>query len=228
MELQVCGTPFEGYEWYEAQLRDRAGQPDLAGAVTFLGYVSPVWPTLAEADAFVATSLVRCAAMPSWKPNLLSDRSSSQPCQGMMEQSSMSAPGCWWKGRTRVLLLRPWPGLMDDPDLAARLAHRGRSEGTAAILSASLPRATVVHSAPSDPGSPTLSSRSVHPPSDGSDICRPGLPPRVGSGRGPNVTTNRVVPPHHARRCGHVTSSPGYPRAGGPHFQARVPGSGGL
>lgn len=55
--LTVYGTPFAGYEWYEQQLRDRAGRADLAGAVTFGGYVAPVWDALAAADAVVAPSL---------------------------------------------------------------------------------------------------------------------------------------------------------------------------
>ncbi|MDQ6658669.1 MAG: glycosyltransferase, partial [Actinomycetota bacterium] len=43
VSLTIYGTAFTGYEWFEQQLHDRAGQPDLAGAVTFGGYVSPVW-----------------------------------------------------------------------------------------------------------------------------------------------------------------------------------------
>lgn len=55
--LEVAGTPFEGYEWYEAELRERAEQPDLREAVTFSGYCSPIWPTLAAADLVIAPSL---------------------------------------------------------------------------------------------------------------------------------------------------------------------------
>lgn len=55
--LDVAGTPFEGYEWYEAQLRERADRPDLRGRVSFLGYRSPIWPVLAAADLVLAPSL---------------------------------------------------------------------------------------------------------------------------------------------------------------------------
>lgn len=55
--LQVVGSAFEGYEWYLAELQERAGQPDLAGAVEFVGYASPVWPVLAAADLAIAPSL---------------------------------------------------------------------------------------------------------------------------------------------------------------------------
>lgn len=57
VHFELCGTTFTGYQWFEQQLRERAAQPDLAGAVTFGGYVSPVWPALAAADIVVAPSL---------------------------------------------------------------------------------------------------------------------------------------------------------------------------
>ena len=54
--LEVAGTTFPGYEWYEAELRDRAERPDLAGAVEFSGYCAPVWPVLQRADIVLAPS----------------------------------------------------------------------------------------------------------------------------------------------------------------------------
>lgn len=57
VHLEVCGTPFAGYEWYEQELRARADEDDLAGSVTFSGYVSPVWPALARSHAVLAPSL---------------------------------------------------------------------------------------------------------------------------------------------------------------------------
>ncbi|WP_165774347.1 glycosyltransferase family 4 protein [Mycolicibacterium sphagni] len=54
--LEVCGTPVPGQEFYEEDLRRRAAQPDLNGAVTFSGYAAPVWPALSRADVFLATS----------------------------------------------------------------------------------------------------------------------------------------------------------------------------
>lgn len=55
--LELAGTAFEGYEWYVDELRARAAQPDLAGAVTFSGYCSPIWPALERSDIVVAPSL---------------------------------------------------------------------------------------------------------------------------------------------------------------------------
>lgn len=57
LTLDVVGTAFEGYEGYQADLERRAEDPDLAGAVRFRGYASPIWPVLAEADIAIAPSL---------------------------------------------------------------------------------------------------------------------------------------------------------------------------
>ena len=55
--LEVAGSTFPGYEGYEAELRARAAEPDLAGRVTFSGYCSPIWPVLARSDLVLAPSL---------------------------------------------------------------------------------------------------------------------------------------------------------------------------
>jgi glycosyltransferase involved in cell wall biosynthesis len=55
--LDVVGSPFEGYEWYEEELQQRAREPDLRGRVRFLGYQSPVWPCLAAAEIVMMPSL---------------------------------------------------------------------------------------------------------------------------------------------------------------------------
>ena len=55
--LDVVGSPFEGYEWYEEELKERAREPDLRGRVRFLGYQSPVWPCLAAAEIVLMPSL---------------------------------------------------------------------------------------------------------------------------------------------------------------------------
>ncbi len=54
--LDICGSPFTGYEWYEEELRSRAARQDLAGAVTFHGYVHPTRPVLDAADIVLVPS----------------------------------------------------------------------------------------------------------------------------------------------------------------------------
>lgn len=55
--LDLCGSVFPGYEWFEVALRERAARSDLAGAVTFHGYVDPV-PVAAAADVVLVPSRV--------------------------------------------------------------------------------------------------------------------------------------------------------------------------
>ena len=54
----MAGSVFPGYEWYEAELRERAGRADLEGHVELLGYVHPTWPVLEEADVVMVPSRV--------------------------------------------------------------------------------------------------------------------------------------------------------------------------
>ncbi|GIG19679.1 glycosyl transferase [Cellulomonas chitinilytica] len=58
VHLSVAGTPFEGYEWFVDELRERAGRPDLAGRVDLLGYVHPTWDLLAASDVVLVPSRV--------------------------------------------------------------------------------------------------------------------------------------------------------------------------
>ena len=54
--LELAGSIFPGYEWYEDELRERADRPDLRGVVEFSGYAAPVWPVLQRADIVLAPS----------------------------------------------------------------------------------------------------------------------------------------------------------------------------
>ncbi|MET4637651.1 glycosyltransferase family 4 protein [Mycetocola sp. 2940] len=51
--LDVVGSVFPGYEWYEHDLRAQAAR---VGSVRFHGYQDPVWDHLAEADVAVVPS----------------------------------------------------------------------------------------------------------------------------------------------------------------------------
>ena len=56
VELIICGSVFDGYEWYEDELRQRMQSADLAGHVELAGYVHPTWPVLADADIVLVPS----------------------------------------------------------------------------------------------------------------------------------------------------------------------------
>lgn len=56
-ELEIAGSVFPGYEWYEEQLRDEVDQLGLRGRVRFTGYVSPSRVTFDRADVVLAPSV---------------------------------------------------------------------------------------------------------------------------------------------------------------------------
>ena len=54
--VTLLGAVFEGYEWYEEQLREQAASAEVD--VVFAGFHTDVWPFLAEADVLVVPSRV--------------------------------------------------------------------------------------------------------------------------------------------------------------------------
>lgn len=54
--VDLVGDVFPGYEWYEEQLRSQVRELGLDGAVRFLGFRSPVWDVLGDADLMVVPS----------------------------------------------------------------------------------------------------------------------------------------------------------------------------
>ncbi|QEE62510.1 glycosyltransferase family 4 protein [Salinibacterium sp. dk2585] len=54
--LDVIGTVFAGYEWYEQELRERAERLGADDAVRFHGFVPSVWALVAESDVVVVPS----------------------------------------------------------------------------------------------------------------------------------------------------------------------------
>jgi len=55
--LDLVGSVFEGYEWYEAELRARITELGLGSAVQFAGFRRDVWPSIAAADVVVVPSV---------------------------------------------------------------------------------------------------------------------------------------------------------------------------
>ncbi|TCJ22799.1 glycosyltransferase [Microbacterium sp. PI-1] len=54
VDVTLVGAVFEGYEWFERDLRQKAAAADVA--VEFAGFHSDIWPFLAEADVLVVPS----------------------------------------------------------------------------------------------------------------------------------------------------------------------------
>jgi glycosyltransferase involved in cell wall biosynthesis len=55
--LEIAGSVFPGYEWYEQRLRDDVDRHGLADRVTFTGYVSPSFVAFDRADIVLAPSI---------------------------------------------------------------------------------------------------------------------------------------------------------------------------
>lgn len=126
VSLQICGTAYEGYEWFEAALRRQAAQPDLAGAVEFAGYVSPTGPSLGDAEIVIAPSFgesfgnVAVEGMLAARPVVASN------VQGLAEIIVHEQTGLLVPAGDATALAAAIGRLLDDPELATRLADSGR------------------------------------------------------------------------------------------------------
>ncbi|MFT3798213.1 MAG: glycosyltransferase family 4 protein [Microbacterium sp.] len=56
--LQLLGSVFTGYEWYEAALREQVASYGLEDHVDFLGFRTDVWPVIDDADIVLVPSRV--------------------------------------------------------------------------------------------------------------------------------------------------------------------------
>lgn len=128
VELEVVGSIFAGYEWYEDQLRRRAGQPDLDGSIHFSGYRDTIWPVLADADIVVAPSLHEPFGNAVVEAQLYRRPVVAAASQGHLESIEDGQTG---------LLVPPGDGeamaaavkrLIEDPDLAAGIARTAETE----------------------------------------------------------------------------------------------------
>lgn len=125
--LEICGTPYAGYEWFEASLRDRAARPDLAGAVIFSGYVAPISKALGRAEVLIAPSYgesfgnVAVEAMLAGRPVVASN------VQGLAEIIDDSGAGLLVTAGDVDGFVAAVGRLLDDTDLAAQFAEVGRA-----------------------------------------------------------------------------------------------------
>lgn len=128
VSLTVGGSVFEGYEWFEQQLRARAAEPDLAGRIELLGYVSPTWPLLEGADVVLVPSRVEpfgntaVEALLARRPLVASDT------QGLAEIVDDGRTGLLAAPGDATSLADAVGRLLDDPALAVTLAETGHTE----------------------------------------------------------------------------------------------------
>jgi GT2 family glycosyltransferase len=96
--LSLLGSVFEGYEWFERELRAAAGE--LPGRVDFLGFRTDVAPVLAEADVVLVPSildesfgLVAVEAVLAARPTLVSALGGLQEASASYDGVQMVPPG---------------------------------------------------------------------------------------------------------------------------------------
>jgi hypothetical protein len=128
VELEICGSAFAGYEWYEAQLRERAHQPDLAGAVHFAGYVSPVSDALGRAEVVLTPSRIEPFGNTAVEALLAARALVASDVQGLAEIVDDGRTGLLVPPGDPAALAAAIARLLDDPDLEAQLARAGRAD----------------------------------------------------------------------------------------------------
>ena len=98
--LQLLGSVFEGYEWFEAELRGTVAAAGLTDRVEFLGFRSDVWPVLAGSDVVLVPSvmeesfgLTAVEAVLAARPLVVSDGSGLREAAAGYASAQSVAPG---------------------------------------------------------------------------------------------------------------------------------------
>lgn len=136
VDLEICGTPFKGYEWYEDLLRQRAEQEDLDGHVTLSGYVSPIWRALARAQIVVAPSSREPFGNAVVEAQLGMRPVVASGAMGHKETVQDGVTGLLVEPGDARAMAEAVGRLMADTDLAKALSLQGRSQAMARFSTA--------------------------------------------------------------------------------------------
>lgn len=128
VDIEVCGTPFQGYEWFLEQMRERANHSDVAGHVRLSGYTSPIWPALARAHAVVAPSLGESFGNVVVEAQLAMRPVIATRALGHLETITDGETGLLVEPGSPKAIADSVARIMDDPSLASHLVERGRTE----------------------------------------------------------------------------------------------------
>ena len=130
VEIELAGSAFPGYEWYVAQLETRAAQPDLAGAVRFAGYCSPVWPNLERADVVVQSAVREALGNAVIEAQLACRPVIASAAFGHLETISDGETGLLFAPGNVEALAAAIARLIDDDDLTAEITRRALTTAT--------------------------------------------------------------------------------------------------
>jgi glycosyltransferase involved in cell wall biosynthesis len=127
VRLTLCGSVFAGYEWFEDQLRRRADEVDLAGAVELVGYVDP-WEWFARGDVVVVPSRVEPFGNVAVQAMLARRPVVASRTQGLAEIVRDGETGLLVPPDDAVALADAVAALADDPARASALAEAGQRD----------------------------------------------------------------------------------------------------
>lgn len=98
--LDIVGSVFPGYEWFETELRDSVARLGLTDVVVFRGFLDSVWPRLAAADIAIVPSRLdepfgntAVEASLAGRPLVVSDTSGLREATAHAEATVAVAPG---------------------------------------------------------------------------------------------------------------------------------------
>ena len=127
VSLELCGSVFPGYEWYEQELRERAGRADLAERVTFAGYTSPTWPALDRAEVVLVPSRAEPFGNAAVEGQLAGRPVIASAVQGLREIITHGENGLLVPPDDAPALAGAVTSLLEDRELALRLGSEGRA-----------------------------------------------------------------------------------------------------
>ncbi len=131
--LVLLGAVFDGYEWFERQLRDQVDQLGLGGQVDFAGFDPDVWGHFADSDIVLVPSTVdepfgntAVEAMLAQRPLVVSRTSGLKEASDGFESARLVEPGDPQGIADAVQgLLEDWPAVREQVarDRASALAR---------------------------------------------------------------------------------------------------------
>ncbi|GEA85093.1 MAG: glycosyltransferase [Cellulomonas sp.] len=131
VRLRLAGSVFEGYEWFEDDLRRRIAEHGLGDRVELLGFVHPVWDELERADVALVPSRVEPFGNAAVEALLAHRAVVASRVQGLAEIVRDHETGLLVPPDDPTALAAAVRALADDPDLRRRLAAQGRADALA-------------------------------------------------------------------------------------------------
>ena len=126
--LDLAGSVFPGYEWYEERLRAQVAAHGLGDAVRFLGFVPSVWEAHAAGDVVLVPSRVEPFGNTAVEGQLAGRPVVVSGTQGLVEIVEHGKTGLVVPPGDPAALAGALRTLLDDPAYAAELAAAGREE----------------------------------------------------------------------------------------------------